>query len=301
VHWGLAGAFAAAIAYGVATILQTIGARRTQRAQSVDVRMLWRLVHSWMFIAGLGLDGLGFALSLAALRSLPLFVVQAAISASLAVTALLAAAFLRARLQAREWLAIALVSAGLAMLAISSARNRPAGVDLGGRTALLLGVGLLGAVAFLAGRATRTGPGPGSWALGVLAGLAYGASGIGARILHHPRSLLGLVTDPATWAMMAAGLLGILLYATAVQRGTVTRVTAAVVVTETLVPAAIGVALLHDHPRHGYVGLAAIGFVCTVAGAVALARHGEAPTNERLARGSATVRPPADVQQEVGG
>jgi drug/metabolite transporter (DMT)-like permease len=275
VTFGLAGAFAAAVAYGVATILQTIGARRQLRADRVDVRLLWRLTGSLPFVLGIILDAAGFGLSLAALRSLPLFVVQAAISSNLAVTALLAAAVLRARLRAVDWAGIAAVTAGLTLLAVSAAQQHPARVELLGRVGLLLGVLLLAALALLGGRHRRGQHATAPWALGVLAGLCYGAASIGARALRRPGSLAGLVTDPASWAIVLAGLLGLLLYATALQRGAVTVVTAAVTTAETLAPAAIGVALLGDHPRRGLVGLAATGFALTVGGALVLARYGE--------------------------
>src|SRR5690348_1391611 len=98
VSWGLAGACAAALAYGVATVLQAIGARQADRASGPDARLALRLMRSAPYVGGLLLDGIGFALSLAALRSQPLFTVQAIVSSSLAVTALLAVVVLQARL-----------------------------------------------------------------------------------------------------------------------------------------------------------------------------------------------------------
>lgn len=284
-QWGLLGAFLASFAYGVGTILQTIGARGAERTERVDVRLLWRLAHSLPFLGGLGCDAVAFVLSLAALRSLPLFVVQAVISASLAVTALLAALLLRYRLRLFDWGAVAVVSVGLALLATAAGHERPAAVDFGGRLSLLVGVAALAGVAAGAGR-IGNGHALGGWALACVAGLAYSCAGIGARILHHPSSLPGLVSDPAAWAMIGSGLLGILLYATAVQRASVTLVTGTVTVTETVFPAAIGVALLGDRPRAGFMLVAALGFALTVLGALGLARYGELSPAEGAALAS---------------
>jgi drug/metabolite transporter (DMT)-like permease len=272
---GLAGAFAAAVAYGVATILQAVGVRRERRVENVDPRLLWRLVHSLPFVAGICLDGAGFVLSLAALRSLPLFLVQAAVASSLAVTALLAAVLLGARLRMVEVGAVAAVCVGLALLAVSAAPQRPAGVNLLGRIGLLLAVCVLGVLALVGGPRSPGRRPTTAAALGVLAGLCYGAASVGARVLRHPGSVTGLLGDPATWSIVLAGLLGLLLYATALQRGAVTVVTAAVTTAETLVPAAIGVTLLGDHPRRGLLALAAAGFALAVGGALLLARYGE--------------------------
>src|SRR4051794_37721516 len=146
VTWGLAGAFAAAIAYGAATVLQAVGARTTGRSEGPDARLLMRLLRSAPYVAGLSLDGVGFALSLAALRTQPLFIVQAIVSSSLAVTALLAVLTLHARLELLEWFALGLVTAGLAVLGVSG-RGEPGGpgaVARGPRP--FFGVGVVGGV-----------------------------------------------------------------------------------------------------------------------------------------------------------
>ena len=77
--------------------------------------------------------------------------------------------------------------------------------------------------------------------------------------------------------MALAGILGLLLYAMALQRGSVTVVTSTVVVAETLIPAIVGITLLGDRPAPGHTLIAALGFAMTVAGAVALARYGDPP------------------------
>jgi drug/metabolite transporter (DMT)-like permease len=282
VSWGLAGAFAAAVAYGAATVLQAVGARSLGRAAGPDARLMLRLLHSIPYVIGLGLDLVGFALSLAALRSQPLFIVQAVVASSLAVTAILAVLTLHARLALLEWFALALVTAGLTFLALSANDQPGAKVDFAGRLALFVGVVVVGsAAAGLARRRMRRGTD--AWALGCMAGLMYGAGGVGARVLANPHSLRGLLDDPALWAMAFAGILGLLLFAMALQRGRVTVATATTVVTQTLAPGALGITLLHDRPAHGRTVLAAVGFAVTVLGSVLLARYGEAPSGGELA------------------
>lgn len=277
--WGLAGAFAAAVAYGFATVLQATGARRIKRLEGPDPRLLWRLVHSTPYVIGLLLDGVGFALSLAALRTEPLFVVQAVVASSLAVTAVLAVSLLGARLSAIECAGLGVVTAGLTMLGLSADTQHPADVGFAGRTLLFAVVAGSGLAATAAAR-RRTGGGGDAWALGFLAGLMYGAGGIGARVLVDPTSPSGLLLDPALWAMLVAGLLGLTFYAMALQRGSVTVATSATVVAETLVPAAIGITVLGDRPAPGRTALAAVGFALTVSGSLLLARYGEAPAGE---------------------
>src|SRR5262245_40829422 len=92
-----------ALCYGLASVLQARGARSGGRARGVDPRLLVRLARSSWSRAGVALDGVGFVLQLLALRTLPLFVVQTAVSSSLAVTAAAAALILHEHLGPREW------------------------------------------------------------------------------------------------------------------------------------------------------------------------------------------------------
>jgi drug/metabolite transporter (DMT)-like permease len=277
VNWGLAGAFAAAVTYGAATVLQAAGAREDGTTDDLDATLVKRLLRSAPYVSGLLLDAVGFGLSFAALHTLPLFTVQAVVASSLAVTALLAVVLLDMRPSLLEWAALGCVTAGLTLLALSARNHAPAKLDNLDRWILVIAVAVVGAFAYLAARRRRE-PSTGDvWALGALAGLMYGAAGIGARILRAPSTPWRLFLDPALYAMALAGLLGLLLYAMALQRGSVTVATSAVVVAETLVPAAVGILFLGDRPEPGRTALAAVGFVMTVAGAVALARYGEPP------------------------
>lgn len=79
---------------------------------------------------------------------------------------------------------------------------------------------------------------------------------------------------------MLGGGAAFLLLTTALERGSVTVATAGMVVGETVGPAAIGVVWLGDRTREGLAWLAVVGFVVAVAGALALARFGEAPVAE---------------------
>jgi hypothetical protein len=116
--------------------------------------------------------------------------------------------------------------------------------------------------------------------LGACAGLGYAVLAVAARILpgFSPQQL---VRNPATYTLAAAGIVSFLLYASALEGGSVTVATAAVVLAETVPPAIVGVLFLGDTTRRGLTGLAASGFVLAVASAVALARFGEAGEQDR--------------------
>jgi uncharacterized membrane protein len=86
---------------------------------------------------------------------------------------------------------------------------------------------------------------------------------------------LDLLTDPALYLVAVAGGLAMLFYATALQRGSVTTSTAMMVLGETVLPSLIGIVLLGDRTRPGFVLVAIAGFVLAVTAALALARFGE--------------------------
>lgn len=276
---GLLTAFAAALCYGAGSVLQAVAARSTASAEGLDPRLLVRLVHSWRYVVGVGLDGAGFVLTLVAVRTLPLFVVQAVVASFLAVTAVLGAIFLRMPLTRRDKVALLVVLAGLVLVASSAAPDRAVSVTALEEWGVLVAVAALVLVALPLGRV----PGArGAAALGAVAGLAFGATSVAARMLpadlsleHLAHTVAALLRNPATYALVAAGALAMLTYAIALQRGTVTQATAPLVVGETVAPAVVGLLLLGDQSRPGWGVVAVVGFVLAVGGAVGLAQHGE--------------------------
>jgi drug/metabolite transporter (DMT)-like permease len=282
----LVAAVVAALCYGVAAVMQAVAVRAASHRRpngdqpvtalgSVDPGLIVRMLHQWRFVASLGLDTLGFLAQLVALRRLPLFAVQAMIAANLAVTAVLAAWMIHIELAWREWLAVAGVIAGVGLLGSSAGAQGATGVSPQFKLALIVAVAGVAALGILASRLRDPVRTP---VLGAIAGLGYGVLAVAARVLpgFSPQEL---VRDPAAYALAGAGIVSFMLYATALEGGSVTVATAAVVLVETVPPAIVGVLLLGDHTRRGLAGVAVLGFVLAVVCAVALARFGQ--TDER--------------------
>lgn len=276
---GLLGAFAAALCYGVGSVLQSLAASRGARADGLDPRLVLRLLRSWPYVVGLGLDGVGFLLSIGALQTLPLFAVQAIVAGSLAVTAVVGASTLHLRLTAGDRAALVGVVAGLGLLGASAAEDRAVAASGTVGWGVLTASVLLGLLAIPAG---RLGGGPAAPVLGAVAGLGFGAVAVAARILPlHPATAglsataTDLVGDPAAYGLLVAAGVALVAYATALQRGSVLAATAPLVVAETVVPALVGLLLLGDRARPGWGVAAVAGFVLAVSGALALSRHGE--------------------------
>jgi drug/metabolite transporter (DMT)-like permease len=295
----MAAALVAALCYGIAAVMQAMAVRAASRRTAdfanksrlgtVDPGLVVRMLHQWPFIASLGLDLIGFFAQLVALRQLPLFAAQAIIASNLAVTAVFAAWLIHLELAWREWLAVGGVILGVAMLGSSAGAHAVTGVSPQFKLALILAVAGIAAAGIAASRLPRPARTP---ALGAIAGLGYGVLAVAARVLpgFSPHQL---IRDPAAYALAAAGIVSFMLYATALEGGSVTVATAAVVLAETTPPAVVGVMFLGDHTRPGLGGVAVLGFSLAIVCAVALARFGE--TDEQgLTAAQRRVRQAAD-------
>ncbi|MEV8406235.1 DMT family transporter [Streptomyces niveus] len=275
-------ALGSAVCYGTASVLQAVAARAAEpgTGSGVDPALLLRALRQWRYVAGLALDGLGFVLQIVALRAVPIYAVGAALAASLAVTAVVAARLLRVRLSAREWSAVGVVCAGLALLALSSGAEGTEGGSTALRVAML---GVAVAVLLAGAVAGRLPDRPRALVLGFGAGTGFGVVEVSVRLVDGvtPGEL---ATNPAVYALLLGGGAAFLLLTSAFQRGSVTTATAGMVIGETIGPALVGVVWLGDRTRAGLGWLTVVGFAVAVAGALALARFGEAGVEEETER-----------------
>ncbi len=283
----LLAALLSALCYGIASVMQAISVRAasrrtvatTEAGQGVDPGLVIRMLRQGLFLASIGIDLIGFIAQLVALRRLPLFAVQAIVACNLAVIAVLAAWLMKARLSGREWLAVAGVVIGVGLLGTSAGTQGAKTVGWAFQLGLIVGVAVVALAGVAAARLADPARTP---LLGAAAGLGFAVLAVSARILpgFAPAQL---VRSPATYTLAAAGIVSFTLYAAALDGGSVTTATAAVILAETMPPAVVGVIFLGDTTRHGLAAVAALGFVLAVACAVALARFGEGGAESRPA------------------
>jgi drug/metabolite transporter (DMT)-like permease len=257
------------VGYGIGSVLQSVGARRT--ADATDLGGLGRIVGQLPYLLGLGLDGVAFLANVVALQRLPLFLVQSVLVGSVGVTAILAAVRGQ-RLGRRDWASLGALGAGLVLLCVTADPRPAAPLAPPGEWVLLAAtvvpvtVGLVGlrlrgrvAAAVLAGGAGL------AWTGVALASRAFSAEPLGWSVLAHP----------LVWTVVVQGVLGMVLFALALQRGDVTTVTAVTFMLELLVPSLLGLWLFGDGVLPGQAPLAVLGFVLAVGGTVALVRFAE--------------------------
>src|SRR4051794_29371263 len=203
---GVLAALFSALCYGVASVLQS-KAVRVDPAEDGG-QPLFRLVVRPLFVGGIVLDVVGFAAQFTALRVAPVFLVQAALAGSLAVTAAVAGVVLKIRLGRRDWMAVGLVCAGLAALGFSAGAEGAASTGAAFRFALVAAMVLLAGIGWAAGRLREP---AGSAVIGLVAGLGFGVVALAARALPDLTPSV-LVTDPATYALGIGGIVAVLFF-----------------------------------------------------------------------------------------
>jgi hypothetical protein len=246
--------------HGAARRLPPLSLRRPVRS----LRVLFADL-SWTagFLVGIG----GWVLYVAALAFAPLSLVQAVSAGGIGVLAGLA----RRRgdhVPRLHWAAVAVSGAGLLLLGISLAGGATrASAPTPGLLAAWLAVS-----AAAAGAAVLRFPWLAAGAgLGVAAGVLYGAGDAATKAATFAGGWLALV--PLVLAAHGAAFVALQL---GFQRGGALATAGTASLLTNALPIAAGIALFHEHPPGGLLGILRLAaFACVVAGAAALAR--EAP------------------------
>lgn len=258
---GLVASAGAAVLNSAAGLLEAAGGRRAARGGSV--------LRQPSYCAGIGLDVLGFVLTVYALRHLPVFAVQAVLAGAIPLTALASHRLHGLPLRRVDRLAIAACVAGLTVVAASAGRGSGPPPP-GAAVILLVGLAALAVVTVPVWRAGRP------VACAVVAGLAFGGVALAVRAVHLWTSVLAdlgtLPAQPAAYAVVGYAAVGVVAYTRALTRGEVATVTGVLVVTEAVVPGLVGMVLLGDTVRPGWGPACAAGLLLAVGGVVVLTR-----------------------------
>lgn len=266
---------AAVLCYGVAGSRLSVGA---QEAGSPLRSATW-----W---TGTGLQAGGFLLALLARRELPLLVVQSAVVAALAVTAVIQQLSGARRFTATDVVALTGTVVGLGLLGAATVPG-PAG----GRDAVVLAWTAALALVTAAGLLAPTR----AWLLGVLAGLGFSVAAVGARTLvsQLPVEWWRFWELPgAAWLVGVVTAVGLLLGQAHLTRGLAEApavpVLATMYVCSTVVPAAFGHWLLEERMRDGWAWAAVLGCALAMVGALQLLRGERSAAPLRPADGPRT-------------
>lgn len=252
---GLLAAIGASLAYAVATVLQALGSRKAQGLNAFFQPLV---------VLGLVLDGAAFLLSLVAYASLPLFLVQAIIAASLVGVVVLAVPALHVSLRPRDIAGVIAVVLGLVVLGLATG-DQPEVSPSGTFVVVVLGAAAVLAVALAVGY--LKGP---AWLLGAISALAYSGVAIAARGATSHGSWTSVVFQPLSAAVLLFGITAVIAYVRALERGPVSLAAALVSVIEVVVPGVVGVAFFGDGVASGWAIPALVAVAVCLAGCIVL-------------------------------
>jgi drug/metabolite transporter (DMT)-like permease len=176
------------------------------------------------------------------------------------------------RLGGRDWLSLAVLGIGLILLSLTANAESAVRVSHLAQWVILscgivpVAIGLLA----LRMRGRRS-----SLVLAAAAGLAWTGVAVAARGVSAHRIDLQLLAHPLVWTILIQGVIGTVFFALALQRGSVTAVTAMTFVLEMVFPSAIGLWLFGDTVAHGHGLSAVVGFVLAIGGTLSLMRFAE--------------------------
>ncbi|MHB1062919.1 MAG: hypothetical protein ACYC1Z_00220 [Georgenia sp.] len=247
----LAAALLAALAMGAGAVAQAVAARR-----ATGVRVL---VHP-AYLVGTGLDLGGWALSVLAMRHLPLLAVQTVLAGSLAVTVVLGVPVLGVRPLRRVWTAVLVVCLAGAVVVVAAQPGPPSPAPPGFTPALVGALLVVGAVAVSRYRHSTT------VGFAVLAGVGYSGAAVAARAVHGAPVQV-LAGEPLVWLVGGFALFGAVMFARALETrdDAVNLASAWLWVVEIVVPSSVGVLVLGDRVRPGWSVPALLAVAATVA------------------------------------
>jgi len=259
-------AFVACFGYGIGSVLQSVGARRTRHVAGVGGMAM--ILFQLPYLIGLTTDGLAFVANVVALQQLPLFLVQSIMTASVGVTAVIAS--LRGeRLDWKDWASLGVLAVGLVVLSLTADSENAVQVPTTARW-VILASGAAPLLVGLVGRSLRRRSSALVLAFG--SGLAYSGVAVASRGLSGVHIGWQALENPLVWTIVIQGVIGTVFFALALQRGPVTAVTAITFVAEMVFPSIVGLLLFGDGVHSGLGWYALGGFGLAIGGTVALMR-----------------------------
>ena len=256
---GIALGLVSAAIFGVAAVVQARAVRGFESSPDGLREFVSRSVRDGRTMVVVAAYLVGFVLHAAAIWLLPLYLAQALVAMSLPVTAI-ASHRVEDSLPRSGWAAVGVVTLGLVLLSLGA--GDPG--DVVTHTTFVVVLWTAVAALALASTAGRHLPGP---LLGLLAGLGYAGSAIAVRGIGTP---LGLAVVVAALAVPSFSIVAFWLYSLGMHRAALPATTASLIVAQTFVPAAIGVAVLGDGVRAGWWPAVGLGLLLATGGAAAL-------------------------------
>lgn len=268
---------AAALCLGLGFVLQQHAAQAAPPADFLRFRLLLDLLRKPIWIAGIVSMIVGQLLSATALANADVSLVEPILTANLLFALIIARALYRQGLGFNEWAGALLLSGGVAAFIVG---GRPSGGNPDGdslpRWALAIGLLVLTEICVVAARHQEGAPRAMLLATG--AGLLFGIQdGLTRRAAKAFNGSIGEVfLHWAPFALIAIGIVGVLLAQSAFEAGPLQASLPALTASEPLAGIAVGIVVFRENLRVDplALGLEAFGLAAMVAGVLLVATSG---------------------------
>jgi drug/metabolite transporter (DMT)-like permease len=286
-------ALAAALCLGLGFVLQQHAAHRAPPSDFLRFRLLVDLIKKPVWLAGIAAMVVGQLLSATALTKADVSLVEPMLTANLLFALVFARLIYHQPLGIREWLGALLLSGGVAAFLVG---GQPYGGNPDGdslpRWMLAMAIAALAWICVAAAR-RQVGP-PRAMLLATGAGLLFGIQdGLTRRATHIYDGTAGsVVLGWAPYALVAIGIVGILLAQSAFEAGSLQASLPALTASEPLAGIAVGIVVFSERLslNPGALGLEAFGLAAMVVGVLLVgtgATFGRMETRRALARARA--------------
>lgn len=266
----------AAVASGLASVLQRKAARDRPANESLSWRLIWHLLHRPVWLGGVASVIVGFLLQAAALGNGRISVVESLLVLDLPVALVLSSLLLHVRMRSREWAAAAAMAAGLAGLLFSLSPSKGSSTDVSwrmwavavGANVLLIAAGVWWAR--LTAQSSRK-----AAILGAATGCGFGLTaalvkGLTATAAH---GISGLFTGWQLYAMIIVGAGSMFLLQSAVHAGPLLAAQPGISLGDPVISLLWGTLVFDEKVRGGpFIALAAVAGAAVGAAVIVLSR-----------------------------
>jgi drug/metabolite transporter (DMT)-like permease len=264
-----------AFLYAVASVMQQRAARSAPDDMSLRVALVVHLLGRRTWLLGIAADVAAFACEFVALGRGSIVVVQPLLVCGLLFALPLGAALTRDRFRTADWVGTSAIVSGLALFLIAGS-PAPGTPDASPAAWTVVAALTLGpAMACLAAARHRPSNRRASL-LATAAGMIYGLSAALTKTVSHAldRGLLHLLASWPAYALVVAGVGGMVIAQSAFQAGSLAASLPMLTISNLLAGVAVGAAAFHERLRSSAPALVAetAGLALVVAGVFALAR-----------------------------
>jgi len=268
-------ALVAAGSNATSNVVQRLTNREEKNVRTLSLRLVLDLLHRPLWFLAIGAVTVSFVLQASALRFGPLAMVEPLLICELPLTFVGAALVLHAPLGRREWTSAVVMTAGLAALVYFLDPHAGKTVSIS-PVVWVVGLGVsLGSVAALVTAGWRASGDRRAAFYGAATGIEFGTTAaLMKAAVGHLSQPASLFTSWETYAMIAAGVVGVFLIQNAMQSGKIVAAQPGITLLDPFTAIVWGIFGFSEQAQTSgvHLGVAAGGGVLMAAGALLLSR-----------------------------